>query len=284
MRERRWPWFVAATLLSGAAVTAAGATYLYWLPCRGSMVVGTAFSSGGDFPEDCLRRMDTGIPFVHDVGVHIPWVRELSLIAMAASSLAWLVLVLGLHWSVKTKLVAVWVSLPGLALAVAASRPNSADLLAEDSRDWPAWPLAVVVLLAVIAIYRWQPEVRGASFVQVLVLLWGATAFDFPHQAADYLMMVIWSSANWDIPPGTGVLTAATLAASAALTVVLTMWAPRLRDWPPQPDPLRSSMDPGLRWGFGGSSFGVVSVERVPPGDRHQHAVDGEVGDRVDQW
>lgn len=275
---------VAATLMGGAAVTAAGATYLYWLPCRGSMLVGTAFSSGGDFSEACLRRMDTGMPFVHDVGVPIPWVRELSLIAMAACSLAWLVLVLGLRWSVKTKLVAVWVGLPGLALAVAASGPNSAHLLAEDSRDWPAWPLALVVLLALIAIHRWQPEVRGASFVQVLVLLWGATAFDFPHQAADYLIMVIWSSANWDIPPGTGVLTAATLAASAALTVLLTLWAPRLRDWPPPPDPLRPSPDPRLRWGFGGSSFGVVSLERQPLGDRHQHVVDEEVGDHVDRW
>lgn len=267
--------------MSGAAVAAAWATYLYWLPCRGSMLVGTSLSSGQDFPQDCLRRMDTGLPFSHDVGVQISWVRELSLVALAACSLAWLVLVLGLSWSFKTKVVAVLVSLPGLALAVAAARPKSADLLAEDSFEWPAWPLAAIVLLAMIAIYRWQPEVRGASFVRVLVLLWGATAFDFPHQAADYLIMGMWSSANWDVPPGTGVLTAATLAASAALTVLLTVWAHRLQDWPRQPT--HPSMNPMLRWGYGGSSFGVVSLERQPLGGRQDRINGvGEVGDHSD--
>ena len=122
----------------------------------------------------------------------------LSLIALAVCSLAWLVLVLGLRWAVKTKVVAVSVSLPGLALVVAASRPNSANLLAEDSLAWPTWPLAAAVLLAAIAIYGWQPEVRGASLVRVLVLLWGATAFDLPHQAVHYL---IW--ARGAAPTGT---------------------------------------------------------------------------------
>ena len=41
MKEQRLPWLLAAGLMLVSAVAAAWSTYLYWLPCRGSMLEGT---------------------------------------------------------------------------------------------------------------------------------------------------------------------------------------------------------------------------------------------------
>jgi hypothetical protein len=41
VKEQRWPWLLAAGLMLTSAVAAAWSTYLYWLPCRGSMLDGT---------------------------------------------------------------------------------------------------------------------------------------------------------------------------------------------------------------------------------------------------
>jgi hypothetical protein len=41
VKEQRWPWLLAAGLMLVSAVAAAWSTYLYWLPCRGSMLEGT---------------------------------------------------------------------------------------------------------------------------------------------------------------------------------------------------------------------------------------------------
>jgi hypothetical protein len=41
VREQRWPWLLTAALILAAAVAAGWSTYLYWLPCRGSMLSGS---------------------------------------------------------------------------------------------------------------------------------------------------------------------------------------------------------------------------------------------------
>jgi hypothetical protein len=111
-----------------SAVAAAWSTYLYWLPCRGSMLEGTLlqpFSGDGRTYEEyekldpavkasmdaCLRRMDG------DISGQAPWTSELLVLAMALVGLAWLTLVLGLRWQRRTKVVA---ALPGLATVVMA--------------------------------------------------------------------------------------------------------------------------------------------------------------------
>jgi hypothetical protein len=45
---------------------------------------------------------------------------------------------------------------------------------------------------------------------------------------AEYMIMIKFSDANWDSPPGTGYLTTATIAISAILTAIMTLRAPRL--------------------------------------------------------
>ena len=41
VREQRWPWLVTAGLMLAAAAATGRSTYLYWLPCRGSMLRGS---------------------------------------------------------------------------------------------------------------------------------------------------------------------------------------------------------------------------------------------------
>lgn len=62
VREQRWPWLLTAALMLASAVAAGWSTYLYWLPCRGSMLSGSIIDGyayvGADFSDACLRRMD----------------------------------------------------------------------------------------------------------------------------------------------------------------------------------------------------------------------------------
>jgi hypothetical protein len=80
---------------------------------------------------------------------------------------------------------------------------------------------AVAALVAV-----WQPDVDGRRFLRLLVVLWGTTAFGFIHVMTEYVIMIRFSDANWDSPPGTGYLTVATITISAILTVIMTLLAP----------------------------------------------------------
>ena len=120
VREQRWPWLLTACLMLAAAAATGRSTYLYWLPCRGSMLSSIIRRSvqgpdDGDFPHACLRQMDGDVALVQ------PWTSELNIIAMALLGVAWLTLVVELGWRWRTKVVA---ALPGVAtLAVALAEP-----------------------------------------------------------------------------------------------------------------------------------------------------------------
>jgi hypothetical protein len=60
-------------------------------------------------------------------------------------------------------------------------------------------------------------------------VLWGTTAFGFLHAAAEWIAMGVFSVATWDVPPGTGYLTGATLIISGLLTLLMTL-RPRQTD------------------------------------------------------
>jgi hypothetical protein len=59
----------------------------------------------------CLRRMEG------DISELAPWTSELGVAAIALAGVAWLTLVLGLRWQLRTKAVA---ALPGLVTLVVA--------------------------------------------------------------------------------------------------------------------------------------------------------------------
>jgi hypothetical protein len=114
VREQRLPWLLTSALMLASAASAAWSTYLYWLPCRGTMLEGTIVHPGGGdgrsyeeyekldpavkaSMDACLRRMDG------DISELAPWTSELGVAATALAGVAWLTLVLGLRWQLRTK-------------------------------------------------------------------------------------------------------------------------------------------------------------------------------------
>ena len=86
MKEQRWLWFLAAGVMLASAVAAAWSTYLYWLPCRGSILRGSIINYyvdvGRKFSPGCKQAMDG------DIALVVPWTSGLNLVAMAVLGVA----------------------------------------------------------------------------------------------------------------------------------------------------------------------------------------------------
>jgi hypothetical protein len=219
-----------------SAVAAAWSTYLYWLPCRGSMLEGTLIhpSSGDGRTYEEYTKLDPAIKAAMracearmdgDISGQAPWTSELLALAMALAGVAWLTLVVALRWQLRTKAVA---AVPGLA-TVAMALAVAATIGVERGEDNPLLEtLSAAVewsaLLALAMIWAWQPDVRTRRrFLRVAVALWGTTAFGMFHLMLEYMIMIGFSERDWDDPPGTGYLTVATIAISAILLVIMTL-------------------------------------------------------------
>jgi hypothetical protein len=217
-----------------AAAAAAGwSLYLHWLPCRGSMLNGSAFRGytyGDDFSDGCLRRMDTGLPihYPQELAGQAPWSSQLGVAAFALLGLAWLILVFGLRLRPRTRAVS---ALPGVAALMMAVM--AATAIADAGRNpehylsgWLWLAVDASAVIALCAIWGWE-EFSGGWFLRVVITIWGTTALGAIHGGAEYFTMVALSDANWDIPPGTGVMTVAVVTISAVLTIVMTAFDPR---------------------------------------------------------
>ena len=184
----------------------------------GSIFRGYAY--GPDFSDACLRRMDGGLPFPYppEPAEQASWAAELGVAAMVAAALAWLVLVVGLRWSPRAAVVA---ALPGLALlgVAALAALASRDATRSPDAELPLWLWVIIDVTAIIALVAVgdRHDVRRLALV-----LWGTTVFGLVQSAAAYLFMTgVVSDANWDVPPGTGYLTAAALLVSGVVTLAL---------------------------------------------------------------
>ncbi len=98
MPVARWPWVLCGVLLISAAGIAAWSNWVNWLPCRGSMLLGSHLGGprpGGEFTDACLDRMDNGSAFPIP-GTPALLQREATIIGLVAQLLvvaAWLVLI-----------------------------------------------------------------------------------------------------------------------------------------------------------------------------------------------
>jgi hypothetical protein len=235
MTERRWPWVTAAGLLLASAVAAGHAVYLYWWPCRHAMLSGTilrGYAYGPDFGEACLRRMDTGMPFPYP-GEPVEWAAGAGLLGalgMVLAGLAWLVLTWGSGEGVGSGAV---IALPGLltvGLAVHA-------VLAAESFGYGAvlmilWILIEITAFVAVVVLLGEPSGRGWPPLPLVAAAWGSTAYGGFHQIADFVAMMIFSDANWDVPPGTGYLTTAVLGLCAFVTLRYAISGPFLTERP----------------------------------------------------
>jgi hypothetical protein len=170
------------------------------------------------FSAACERRMS---------GDQGPWELALYVGAMALAGVAWLTLVLRLRWQRSTKRVA---ALPGLVTLALAGAMAIGDAVFGEGGELLMMLLVGIELSAVVAflaILASEPDFRVRSFLRLVVVLWGTTAFGLLHGMVDYTIMIYFSDANWDSPPGTGYLTVATITISAILTAIMTLLAPR---------------------------------------------------------
>ncbi|HEY9470750.1 MAG TPA: hypothetical protein VIQ76_14165 [Propionibacteriaceae bacterium] len=224
MREQRWPWLLTAGLMLVAAAATGRSTYLYWLPCRGSMLKGSIVNYyvdvGRKFSPACKRAMDG------DIALVVPWTSGLNLVAMAVLGVAWLTLVVGLRWRWRTRAVA---ALPGLA-TLAVAMAGAAAIGDPKPLEYTPPLMGLVMfleLLAVVAlvwILVWQPEARGRHIgPRLVVVLSGTTAFGFVHVSSEYFTMLRFAGGDGDMPIGYGYLIFATITLSAILTVIMTL-------------------------------------------------------------
>ncbi|MCL3860994.1 hypothetical protein [Actinotalea sp. K2] len=195
-------WLVSAGLLGAGAALQAVAVRMAWLPCAGQSI--DAFS-----PE-CLRAMDGTNPLpviIRPEGLVLPEI--LSLGAMAALSLAWLVVLPSIRTGRRARVALAAPSLLALAavLTLALGAPVEALLVTIDAAS-------IVALLVLVAARDLEPDGHRVRYAVVLA---GATAMSFGNLMLEYSVAISLSEADWDVPPHTGYLTVVGLGLAAAV-------------------------------------------------------------------
>ncbi|HEY5784804.1 MAG TPA: hypothetical protein VIT65_08500 [Microlunatus sp.] len=224
MDKRRSPWLVASALLIGAGLTGAAATYLWWLPCRGQMLLGTPLGSAsvGDPGQACIDRMGEGTPFPlpTQAALSAPGLLVLATVTIVLVSVAWLLLVFAQPVSRVRQVIA---ALPALGAAVVAVL-GVGIAYGMAGAEGLAYPLDTFVnLLVVVAVVvLWGHVAARARF---LVMALALSSMGFAGPVAEYMVMVWWSELNWDAPPGSGYLTAALLLVCGITVLMMTVIA-----------------------------------------------------------
>lgn len=206
-------------LLSGAllaAALAAGAsTWLEWLPCRGSMLSGSLlldFQYPTDFTDACLARMDRSDTVPLAAGT-----LETRALSALLLGLGWLGFAAGFRLPAALRTVVLLPVVPISWFAVETWLARESAALNE-----PGLTIGLIevtaLLAAVVIIQRPAP---GRARVASLIGLWAVASYGLVHYVGDHLFMVAFSDANWDVPPGAGYPTAATIAVCALLVALL---------------------------------------------------------------
>lgn len=222
MKERRWPWVISGLALVLAAGTGAVATYLWWLPCRGRMLVGTAYGprySDALLGDACIDRMNEGTPFPlpTPAALTAPGLLALSTLTMILVAVAWLVPVLFERMSPGRRLAAVVPALGVLVLALLGAGITYQVPAAEGLAYALAPLINVLVLVGLGAVIG---AVRARVRFVVAAIALGSMGFAGP--VVEYMIMVHWSDASWDAPPGSGYLTAALLLICGVAVLIMT--------------------------------------------------------------
>ena len=198
----------------------------------------------GNMPDECWRRMDAGISL--RMGFPYRPCRGAARGVRAGHrcdglvGVAWLTLVLGMRWQLKTKAVA---ALPGLAtLALVGAWVDDAST--RDDSSYVLWLGIEGCCRRCVArnrgvatrSFRSRCPATGGSAV-------GNHGLWFHPRDGGLFAMIIFSDAIGDTPPGTGYLTVATIAISAILTLIMTLRTPkRTADDEPHQDPHAGSL------------------------------------------
>lgn len=223
MKERRWPWTVSGLSLTLAAVTGAVATYLWWLPCRGRMLVGTAFGptySDALLGDGCIDRMNEGTPYPlpTEAAWTAPGLLALSTLTMILVAVAWVVPVAVLP---MTALARAGIAVPGVTVALVALM-GVATALGPESVEPLAYLLDFLLNISAVVGLGLLIAARAPGLARFVLVAVCVSAFGFFGMIGDYMIMVHWSDASWDSPPGSGYLTAALLLVCGVAVLIMT--------------------------------------------------------------
>lgn len=227
MIEKRRPWLLSAVLLLASGTVAWIVTSLWWLPCRGAMLVGTILESAAtaEFSDQCLVRMDSGTPFPLIVAVDgaAPGMYELSALTIVLAALAWLVAVVATPMSIWSRLFGVAIAVSLVVLAWAGLEPLGRNDTGSAIGGY-AWQLVDLAGLGFVIAYaasrRWRKAPESSLLLAVVFI--GVTGFGLIRSLLDYMVMGTWSQANWDTPPGSGYLVVASLLLCGLVVITLT--------------------------------------------------------------
>jgi hypothetical protein len=198
------------------------------------MLVGTAF--GPRYSDEllgmaCIDRMNEGTPFPLPTWVALttPGLLLLSTVTMILVGLAWLVPVAALPLSRSARVA---IALPGLSVLGVALLGVGTAYLPEATEALGYFLDFLLNLFAMVGLGL-LIAARVPGLARFVVLTLCVSAFGFFGMVGDYLIMVHWSDANWDSPPGSGYLTAALLLVSGCAVLIMTA----LSRQPAQPVP-----------------------------------------------
>lgn len=233
MGRRSGFWLAGAVMIAIGSLAKGIAAAHTWQPCAGSLLEGSilqGYAYYGHFSDECLARMDSAeLVILPRAGEPVSGFVALGFLAAILLAASWLVILPALPVRRWVKFVA---ALPGLAaLAVPAS-----------SLVWPATVdgarvlgpelvgVIAEVLLPAAVILLATAGVRGRLLWRVALVGWAATSAGLVHQVIEYTLAMLFSDANWDMPPGTG-LGSAAVGVLLALAVLIGWW----RDGRPEP-------------------------------------------------
>lgn len=211
-----------ATTLLLAAAAAGISTWLMWLPCQGTMfngLLGLREASG--FSDACLARMDGNGALPLAIGVVEFRALSAILLALGWWTYASALRISQVHGASRASRVSqILILLPILPIVWFAVE----TLLATDGGTiWEATSAAATIsLTSALAgiIILLHPAENRTRYVG-LIGLCGVASYGAVHAAGDYMLMIGVHTANWDVPPGTGYVTALVMAVCG---VVVAVW------------------------------------------------------------
>ncbi len=217
-------------LLIAASGVVVGVTYLGWVPCAGSMLEGTQFDPtphDWNFSQACHEAMDHGDGFPISSWLESPLqqtVNGLSAIALLLLGVAWLMLVR--NWGIRGRIRMLLASLPGLFNLWLAVIATAAFIW--PPAETPTAASTTILLMdvagfvgAIVLLTGSPTSLPAGSGIRVIFVTLAVTAPSLGHLLTDYIVMAGFSEANWDSPPGTGYLTAFSIALFALLSMIV---------------------------------------------------------------
>ncbi len=265
-----WVWWVSAGLMLLSGVAAWSTTALWWNPCRSSMLVGTILEPTGSvgFSEQCLVRMDSGTPYPLPVAVDgaPPEVYGLGAAACVIAALALVpVIVAPMARSTRVAGLALVASLIVLALVGLQPVGRQDDPAALGAAAY--WLVDITTTACLVGVLRTGSRLSLRTLLRLVLLLGGVSTFGAVRGTLDYLTMMTWSEANWDVPPGTGYLPAAGLVLCSLGVVAATLRRPRVGGSAPAAAEQVQQIGPvaGLGQRGGAGVQVLVGEEPLPP-------------------